>query len=1539
MNLIDRFAIQVAHTLSEASFKMCVVLLAAWVVTLLMRRASGASRHLVWTLSVASILALPVLEGILPKWHVAVLPAAPERQISSHQASVGMVFAHQDEVAAPAGFLSRRDPENDFDLRHVTADGPALIQQLPPIPTATRHPIAFWLFLVWGTGVVGLAVFGIAGAAMVRRTERRAVIVRDGRLWLMLEEMRRQLMMRRQVRLLIADSAAMPIAWGIFQPRILLPSEATNWPEDRARSVLLHELAHVRRWDCATQVMAFFAVVIYWFNPLVWLAERKMRVERERACDDIVIGRGSSATEYAEYLVLLARSFGTGNLQNVGAVAMARRSGLADRVKAILNANINRRELNYRAKLTGMIAILAILLPLSAVQLMKKSAASNAALAADVLAQATTMPASVDEQLPPLPARISSKRIPIQVLSPQGRPLRIDSIQTIEVWIEPQMPWIDGPTPQILARYADGWVLVDKEMFALAQPGQRVDLIFSSGGSALEVSGKYPTGSPKKITFNALFDANEIGVDRSAGPAAAKDEVAGQVVDRDGKSVAGAVVFFPDAYGEMMHKPFTTGGDGVFRFSGLNDNQYIFLNVEKSGYAKRILVNVPVGRGFLVHMDGNTRIKGQFLGSDGFPASNAKIDFVTSKASGRADHGDTIPDLTVSADADGQGRYDVPLEPGEYEIRVTATNGFGRYAHVQVASGQIVGMSEKLESGAKLKIVAIDTLTNKPASGVKFFIWDRGSGFVMSEKKDSERTTGAGGAVEWGNLMPGRVEVDVRSDVYGQWWTDEMRRGAGGRFIDALEIDVSQGMAPVTAHLEPGVHVTGTVVSPDGKPVSGAEVNIGGLGTGDARYAKRTDEMGSFALTFPVLNMNAGNGNEGLKYAIVASDMQHRWANATGDWFTPSVGQTFSLTLKMKSGARLRGRVVGKDGKPVANVQVRAQADDRLDCTYYDPRALSDEHGRFELGPMRPVHYSIYFAGNFNDIWRLSVPAALTMSVADGDRVDIGDVTYDGRAPSLSPGEMQEFANRRAVPETNDASWRQVKPAANPVVVPPPGLPAATARQSGTPAAEDELLGNPATPGLLSGKVVNDKGDPIAGVSIQVWTWMPGRGDITDENGRFTLRKLDAGRNVEIRFSKEGFCPKYIPQQPTGLSDLNVVLTNKTYFEGHVTGPDGNPVAGAKIRADQGPKQADGVTITSVWTETKADAHGNYKLYVQPDAYDIQVRVPGVGVARTGKTPIGDGEARHLDLALIPGITFHAKVVDSNTGEPVAGVRLYSYEHKGIEGRSDSTGNLTIDFMEPGRFEFDIDAKGYARWWSDQAASEWNRRQFINRNGKWERNFDNLDFDMQPQMPATTIVVEREVTIRGKVVDPDGRPVVGATVAPALTGTGNSLTGDTRFSVSSKAGGIFVMELPASGDHDYNLTVHDGKYQKWRKWANGVLPPIRTKPGQELDDITMTLTRPAVVRGRVLDADGNPVANREVRAVASDLLENRYYDPTVRTDKDGNFALKYVRPGQQIIQVAPFWLTPAEAPVGSSQTVTLIEGQVLENVSLTGSAN
>jgi beta-lactamase regulating signal transducer with metallopeptidase domain/protocatechuate 3,4-dioxygenase beta subunit len=457
--------------------------------------------------------------------------------------------------------------------------------------------------------------------------------------------------------------------------------------------------------------------------------------------------------------------------------------------------------------------------------------------------------------------------------------------------------------------------------------------------------------------------------------------------------------------------------------------------------------------------------------------------------------------------------------------------------------------------------------------------------------------------------------------------------------------------------------------------------------------------------------------------------------------------------------------------------------------------------------------------------------------------------------------------------------------------------------------------------GTLTGTVTDEAGNPQAGVLLHVWSWCDGIQTHTDEHGRYTLKDLGA-EPIEIRVSRDGFGPWYNAQQPLG-GELNIKLSNRTYFEGVVRSPDGNPVGNALVRAYSSPKKTAGSLDVNLWTQARSDAKGNYRLYVMPDSYTVLMRAPGIGAVKLPAQSIADGQKTPLDIQLTRGVAFRAQIVDSQTGAPVPNVKLGHWQHPGVEGTSDKDGNLVIETMDPGNFTFNISAKGYARWWSAQAAQDHQKKE--TRDG-FHRNFDDLDFDVTPDMKPVRIELEREVRITGVVHDPDGNPVAGATVAPAHTGTGNSLTGDTRYSVLTERDGTFVMTLPASGNARYNLEAHDGKYGQWRQWANGVLDPIRTNPGDEIRNVVIRLSRPTSVRGTVKDPTGKPIAGREVRAQASDMMENRYYDPTTTTDRNGKFVLRFVRPGDQFIQAAPFWA--AEDSDGkSSVRVTLKEGQ------------
>ena len=247
-------------------------------------------------------------------------------------------------------------------------------------------------------------------------------------------------------------------------------------------------------------------------------------------------------------------------------------------------------------------------------------------------------------------------------------------------------------------------------------------------------------------------------------------------------------------------------------------------------------------------------------------------------------------------------------------------------------------------------------------------------------------------------------------------------------------------------------------------------------------------------------------------------------------------------------------------------------------------------------------------------------------------------------------------------------------------------------------------------PNELAGMVVDAQGKPLEGVAVDAWTWYPGNEGRTDAHGWFRINGFDKDRKVEVVFRKPGYTPELFVTQPPGKPDWVVVLDNKTYFEGTVTGPGGKPVANALIRANQGPKSADGVRISEIWTEARTDAKGHYRMYAQADTYDIQVRVPGVGAARLPGTTLGNNEAKPLNISLQPAVVFRAKMVDSLTGKPVPGVRLWHWQHKGVEGHSDEDGVVKIADMLPGPFSFQVECPDHARWWSEQASTQWGRR-------------------------------------------------------------------------------------------------------------------------------------------------------------------------------------------------------------------------------------
>ena len=163
------------------------------------------------------------------------------------------------------------------------------------------------------------------------------------------------------IPVLFGDDAPVPLAWS----RILLPSAAGNWDPAVLRSVVLHEHCHLLRRDPLIEAICSVVCSVYWFHPLVWLAARQMRRERELACDDRVLDLGVSPVDYAQHMLQIARWM---RPSYTPAPSAGEPSQLEARIKAILAQGRPRRRVGIAAVLAGAVFCFGILLPIASAQ-------------------------------------------------------------------------------------------------------------------------------------------------------------------------------------------------------------------------------------------------------------------------------------------------------------------------------------------------------------------------------------------------------------------------------------------------------------------------------------------------------------------------------------------------------------------------------------------------------------------------------------------------------------------------------------------------------------------------------------------------------------------------------------------------------------------------------------------------------------------------------------------------------------------------------------------------------------------------------------------------------------------------------------------------------------------------------------------------------------------------------------------------------------------------------------------------------------------
>jgi beta-lactamase regulating signal transducer with metallopeptidase domain len=194
---------------------------------------------------------------------------------------------------------------------------------------------AGWL-LIAAAGMVRIGI----GFWRVQRLRRRCNPIDAATLDSLLQKTLEEFDSPRRVTLCVSDQLEVPTAIGFIKPLVVIPPWAMQeLSPAELNAILLHELAHLQRWDDWTNLLQKIVGALLFFHPAVWWIEKRLGLEREMACDDMVLAKTANPQVYAECLVSLAeKSFVRRGLA-LAQAAVDRMRPISLRISQILDVN------------------------------------------------------------------------------------------------------------------------------------------------------------------------------------------------------------------------------------------------------------------------------------------------------------------------------------------------------------------------------------------------------------------------------------------------------------------------------------------------------------------------------------------------------------------------------------------------------------------------------------------------------------------------------------------------------------------------------------------------------------------------------------------------------------------------------------------------------------------------------------------------------------------------------------------------------------------------------------------------------------------------------------------------------------------------------------------------------------------------------------------------------------------------------------------------------------------------------------------------
>ena len=261
------------------SLTASVVILAVLALRLLLRRAPKIFSYALWAVVLFRLLCPVSFSSPLSLFGAVSVPAVQ----SAGATAISSGASVTNSPAAVANFPAADSAQAVSG--QTASQGAAQTAQNPAKTAGLWAAVEPALPDVWLAGSAAMLIVNLASLLHLRRKLVGSV--------------------RLEKNVYLADHIATPFVFGLFRPRIYLPS-ALGEPERAA--IVLHEQTHIRRYDYFAKILAFAALAIHWFNPLVWLAFSLMEKDMEMSCDETVLRKlGADVRgEYSESLLRLA---------------------------------------------------------------------------------------------------------------------------------------------------------------------------------------------------------------------------------------------------------------------------------------------------------------------------------------------------------------------------------------------------------------------------------------------------------------------------------------------------------------------------------------------------------------------------------------------------------------------------------------------------------------------------------------------------------------------------------------------------------------------------------------------------------------------------------------------------------------------------------------------------------------------------------------------------------------------------------------------------------------------------------------------------------------------------------------------------------------------------------------------------------------------------------------------------------------------------------------------------------------------------------